>query len=472
MNPQRNTFNPYTQGIASFVSRLRYEAIPEEVRQRIKLLILDTLGCGIYGTQLKSSRILIDTLGRLDRTSGCSVWGTPRRLSAPHAALVNGTLAGGFELDDTHGFGAMHVGAVTLPALIAVAENRPRMSGRSFIAATVAGYEVGPRVGMCMGVEHRDQGWHPSATVGVFSAAAAAAAGLQLSEEQTVHALGIAGTQAAGLMAAQDGAMVKCMHSGRASQSGLYGALLAEAGFTGIANVFESEYGGFCTTFSRSRDRFRLTELTAGLGEQFETMRVSLKFYPCAMSIHTTLDAIREIRERTPFSAEEVKRIIVHCSLATMEHVGWKYHPQALTSAQMNLSFCVATLLLAGDVFVDEFRDAVINDPARIAFTEKIETRLDPEITARGPASRYMVRVEVELNNGATLEETVETPRGSKEKFATEAQIAEKFEKLASHVFLPARVAAIRDATLQLEKLEDVASLMRLLGGGNGASVP
>src|SRR5206468_8770639 len=116
-------------------------------------------------------------------------------------------------------------------------------------------------------------------TVGVFSAAAGAAAALRLSPEQTVHAIGIAGTQSAGLMAAQFGAMVKRMHAGRAAQSGLYAALLAANGFTGIADVFENEYGGFCTTFSRSSDRFDRRELTAGLGERWETMRIALKFY-------------------------------------------------------------------------------------------------------------------------------------------------------------------------------------------------
>src|SRR5207302_8845187 len=141
--------------------------------------------------------------------------------------------------------------------------------------AAVAGYEVGPRVGLCMGPEHIGQGWHSGATVGVFSAAAAAARGLALDTEKTVHALGIAGTQSCGLMAAQYGAMVKRMHAGRAAQSGLYAALLAEAGFTGIVDVFECAYGGFCTTFSRSHDRFRLGELTAGPGERIETMGVA-----------------------------------------------------------------------------------------------------------------------------------------------------------------------------------------------------
>ena len=106
-------------------------------------------------------------------------------------------------------------------------------------------------------------------------------------------------------MAAQYGAMVKRMHAGRAAQSGLYAALLARQGFTGIVDVFEAPYGGFCTTFSRSQDRFNLAALSAGLGERFETMRISLKFYSCVGSNHTTLDAIRDIRKRRPFALDD-----------------------------------------------------------------------------------------------------------------------------------------------------------------------
>src|SRR5205814_2743258 len=173
------------------------------------------------------------------------------------------------------------VGAVTLPPIFAVIERDPSIGGRDFLAATVAGYEIGPRVGMCMGQEHIAQGWHSGATLGVFSAACGAAAALRLNSAQTVNAIGIAGTQSAGLMAAQYGAMVKRMHAGRSAQSGYYGGLLAAQGFTGIENVFEAEYGGFATTFSRSTDRFHLEELTARLGSTWQTMGVALKFYAC-----------------------------------------------------------------------------------------------------------------------------------------------------------------------------------------------
>jgi len=314
-----------------------------------------------------------------------------------------------------------------------------------------------------MGPEHIGQGWHSGATVGVFAAAAGAARGLRLDAGKAVHALGIAGTQASGLMAAQYGAMVKRMHAGRASQSGLYGALLAEQGFTGIEDVLESEYGGFCTTFSRSNDRFRLAELTAGLGETWQTMGVALKFYACVASNHTTLDALRDLQARKAFGAEDVQKIVVHGSQVTADHVGWKYEPKGLTAAQLNLPFCVATYLLEGDCGVEQFTDAAVADPKRMALAEKIEVRPDPAITAKGAPYRHAVRVEVQLSGGARLECAKQAPRGSERNFAAPADIIAKFEKLAAHGLPPARAAELRDAVLGLEKLRDAGRIADLM---------
>jgi 2-methylcitrate dehydratase PrpD len=453
----------YTRAVAGFVSTLRYEQIPPAVIERIKLLILDSLGCALYSADLEWSQILMRTLARLDSTPACSVWGTSQRLSAPHAALVNGTLIQGFELDDVHRVGVLHVGAVTLPSVLAIAETRAGLTGRDVLTAAVAGYEVGPRVGMCMGPDHIAQGWHSGATVGTFASAAAAARALGLSTEQTIHALGIAGTQAAGLMAAQYGSMVKPMHAGRSSQSGLYGALLAAEGFTGIKEIFESPYGGFCTTFSRSSDRFNLGALTAGLGVDFETLQISLKFYSCVGSNHTTLDAIRSMRARRPFSPGEVDRIVVHGSRATVDHVGWPYVPDGITAAQLNLPFCVATLICAGDVFVAQFDSMQVVDPARMALAARVRVVEDPAITARGASYRHMVHVELTLADGTTLTETVEVARGSERRFASEAEVVGKYETLAQKVLPPAKAAALRDAVLGLDTLPDARQIVRLL---------
>ncbi|HEX4040144.1 MAG TPA: MmgE/PrpD family protein [Xanthobacteraceae bacterium] len=455
--------NIHTRAIAEFVSGLTYEQIPADVRERIKLLILDSLGCAIYGANLEWCRILCDTLEALDGSRTTTVWATAKKLSSPHAALVNGTQVQGFELDDVHRTAVLHVGAVTLPALIAVAQSHASLSGRDFLTAAVAGYEIGPRVGLCMGQEHIGQGWHSGATVGVFSAAAGAARALALNADATVHALGIAGTQSSGLMAAQYGAMVKRMHAGRAAQSGLYAALLAARNFTGIVDVFEAPYGGFCTTFSRSQDRFDLQKLSAGLGECFETMRISLKFYSCVGSNHTTLDAVRDIRKRHPFAPDDVDGIIVHASQVTVDHAGWAYKPEGLTAAQLNLAFCVATLIIEGDVFVDQFTPDCVAAPARIALARRVQVVHDPAITALGAAHRHKIDVEVRFRDGSVERESREAPRGSEHSFAGTEDIVGKFRKLSRGVMPDAQQDALIEAVLGLDKLADSRTLIERL---------
>jgi 2-methylcitrate dehydratase PrpD len=144
-------------------------------------------------------------------------------------------------------------------------------------------------------------------------------------------------------------------------------------------------------------------------------------------------------------------------------HVGWKYSPQGLTSAQLNLPYCVATLLLEGDCFVDQFSEAMVADPARMALAAKVDVREDKAFTAKGSKFRHLVRVEVHLRNGKIMERTVEAGRGNEHNFASEADVVEKFEKLAGHVLPRTKVEQLRDAMLSLEKLQDAATLPELM---------
>jgi 2-methylcitrate dehydratase PrpD len=154
---------------------------------------------------------------------------------------------------------------------------------------------------------------------------------------------------------------------------------------------------------------------------------------------------------------------VVHGSQATVDHVGWPYRPQGLTSAQMNLPFCIATLLAEGDVFVDQFSDAVVTDPRRMALAAKVEVVHDPAITARGAKLRHMVRVEIHFTDGTSEAETVEAPRGSEQKFASERDVVEKFRKLTRRVRTDADVERIAELVLGCEKLPDIGVLAAAL---------
>jgi aconitate decarboxylase len=191
-----------------------------------------------------------------------------------------------------------------------------------------------------------------------------------------------------------------------------------------------------------------------------------LKFYSCVGSNHTTLDAIRNMQLETPFGADDIASIVVHGSQVTVEHVGWPYKPQGLVSAQLNLAFCVATLLLEGDVFVDQFTDAVTNDCRRIELSKTVSVVHDPSITARGSNYRHMVRVEVHLKNGVKLEQTVEAPRGSENSFASEFDIVQKFKKLATHVVSAAKADDVVNLVLGAEKLARAEQIAQALANG------
>jgi 2-methylcitrate dehydratase PrpD len=197
-------------------------------------------------------------------------------------------------------------------------------------------------------------------------------------------------------------------------------------------------------------------------------MRVALKFYSCVGSNHTTLDAIRDIRKRRPFSLDELERIVVHGSRVTADHVGWPYKPEGLTSAQLNLPYCVATLLIEGDVFVDQFTEEAVHDRTRIELSRKVEVIEDPAITARGARYRHMVIVNVQLRDGSMHTETREAPRGSEHSFAPTEDIIEKFRKLTRGTMPKGQQDALVEAVLKVETLADAKDLIRLLQVSTG----
>ena len=226
-----------TQTLAEYVSGLAYKNIPREVISHIKLCLIDSLGCALFGATLPWGKIITSFTKEMGKGKGALIWVDGAEVPSTSAPLANGTLIHSFEMDDLHRVGVIHPGAEAIPAADALVRRVGHVDGKRFITALVAGYEVGSRVGMTGGASQLRRGFHPSATSGTFAAGAAAAKMLRLSPVKTLHALGIAGTQAAGLMAAQYASMVKRMHPGRSAQAGVYGALLAAKGFTGIEDI-------------------------------------------------------------------------------------------------------------------------------------------------------------------------------------------------------------------------------------------
>jgi aconitate decarboxylase len=456
----------YTKALASFVASLGWDALPPEVVSRAKLLVLDGLGCGLFGASQPWSHILVRTLETIDganHTSG--VWGRDVRLSVPHAALANATAVQGFELDDVHVPGILHCESLTIPAALALSESRGSVSGRDLLTSIVAGFEAGSRAGMCMrGREMLMRGWHSGSIVGGFAAASTTANLLGLDATATEHALGIAGSGASGLMAAQYGAMVKRMQHGRACQTGVYAGLLAEAGFTGIEDVFEVPYGGFCTTFTQSADAFDLGALTAGLGSEFETKRIRVKLYPCMAGCHAPVHTALLLKQREGFSTDDILRIELTGAKPFVEHGGWPYAGKTVTEAQMNIPYSVAAALHDDELTVTRFTESVIRDAEVLDLASRITVGLDSSAPVQGGGEH----ITIVLNSGRRVAQYLEPSKGvgsDPEQFP-EAEVIEKFRDLAGRVRPEAVWREIERVLLELEHQDDVGGLCRLLNGG------
>lgn len=450
-----------TRILAEYVAGLSYRDIPAEVVSHIKLCLIDSFGCALFGSTLPWGKIITSFAKELGKGKGALIWGDGAVVPSTSAPLANGTLIHSFEMDDLHRVGVIHPGAEAIPAADALVRVAGNVDGKRFLTAVIAGYEVGCRVAMTGGASQLRRGFHPTATSGTFAAGAAAAKMLQLNPAKSLHTLGIAGTQAAGLMAAQHASMVKRMHPGRSAQAGVYGALLAAKGFTGIEDILEAPYGGFCSTFC---DTPNLSHLTRDLGERFETLNVGFKPYPCCGSNHTSIDALKKILHEHPeVSAENVEKIRIRTTRATKLHVGWPYKPNSMTTAQMNLPFCVAVLLHDRDFFVDQITEKSIYRADVLSTTKKIEIIEDPEFEALGDEGRHGVNLEVRLRDGRSYSEKVLHAKGSDKHLMTREEVLQKFRLLASRALSRARLEKLADTILNLEKLGDGKRLAELL---------
>jgi 2-methylcitrate dehydratase PrpD len=446
-----------TRILASFAAKLKFDDIPHDVVEHAKACILDSLGCNIYGASLPWTHLVADMVLEEGAKPQSTIFGMGRKTSPAGAVLVNSTACHAFELDDIHKLAMFHPGSIAVPVALALGEVRPGSTGRDMITALVAGYEVSLRVGVAATMALFFRGYHPQATLGTFTAGATAARMLNLDEEQTLHALGIAATQAAGLMAAQEGAMVKRMHSGRAAQSGVYAALLAARGFTGIVDVIEAGYGGFLSTISGNPDT---EKLVTELGARWETAQVGFKPYASVTSIHTSLDALREIMAENRLKADDIVAVDVGLSPMTHLHCAWAYKAQGVTAAQMNLYFGLGAIAVDGEAFVDQYVEERLAEPAIMRFIEKINAFVDPEIEAMGAWGRHAVRLTVKTRDRRSFAKFIKDRRGSPENPLSKADREAKFLSLTARLLGEGRARRVIDIVAGLDSQNSLTALI------------
>jgi 2-methylcitrate dehydratase PrpD len=455
-----------TRDLAAFAAAVRYEDLPAEVVARIKTSTLDSIGCCLFGATLPWTRHVQAMVEEAGAVPVASLFGTGRKTSVADAVLVNATAGHAFELDDIHKESIVHPGSIALPVALAFAERDRRWSGRDLITAMATGYEIGTRVGNAATMSLFFRGFHPQGTSGAFVGAACAGKSLRLDAAQMQHALGIVGSQAGGLMAAQEGAMVKRFHSGRAAQSGVYSALLAAKGFTGITDVLEASYGGYLAVYSDAPNPARLTD---GLGRDWETAKVGYKPHASVTSIHSALDALTHLMQAHALAPEDIAAVDVGVSHMTFVHCAWDYKAQGVTAAQMNLYYGLAVVAHDGVAFVSQYREDRLADPRLMDFIGRIHAYADPEIDAMGPAFRHAATIALRTRDGRSFKHQILNRRGSPENPLTPADVEYKFRNVVESCLSPADIDTVVRLCDTLDALDDVAPLIALLAAPRAA---
>jgi 2-methylcitrate dehydratase PrpD len=451
-----------TGRLATWVADLSLADIPDPVAERAKYLLLDGVGCALVGAQLPWSRTATRAVLDMEGAGDAVVIGTGHTTSAPAAAVLNGTFIQGFELDDFHPIAPLHSCSLLIPALLSTAAAQPQTHGADLLLAAIAGFEVGPRVGYTLnGAEMLDRGWHSGCVFGTHSAAMASGKLRGLSAAQLEDALGLAGTQSSGLMAAQYEAMSKRMHHGFAARNGLYAAGLAEHGYTGIKRVFEREYGGFLSVFGEGHTTHP-DALTRELGQRWETSTIMVKSYAAMGGLHGAIDAARRLRPS--LEPDRIAHVEITVGTTIYKH-GWWIAERPLTAigAQMHLGYATAAALLDGNVLPEQFAPARRDADDIWRLIERTEVHLDPSLDSAPITERFRTDVIVTTDDGARHHARIDQPHGGPSDPVTNDELVSKFHALADRVTTPERATAIERAVIGLDTLVDIADLVDLL---------
>lgn len=384
--------------------------LTEADREQLRRLVLDCLGVSRIGATLSWTQSLIDWAGRFNRSGSAPVTGTKLMVAPSIAALINGTAAHGYELDDTHDASMSHPGAVVIPAALAIAAER-RSSAEDTAAAIACGYEAMARIGMAADageVIHR--GFHPTALFGSFGAAAAACRLLGLNEHGLACAWGHALSLAGGSMQFSDepeGTTVKRLHAGYAAQNGILAAEFAARGIGAPASSLDGKYG-FFALFSRNP---RLSELEIPSEGPLQIHVVSFKPYSCCRLFHSLIDGLREVSDDFSLKPDDILRIDVRGPSVIFEQHMLR-RPTSVMAAQYSLPFVVGATLAYGSNNFASYREDKLLDPAILALADRVEGEADAEIEAHYPA-QMGTSVEITMADGVRRRAKVMNSRGT-----------------------------------------------------------
>ncbi|MFN3973683.1 MAG: MmgE/PrpD family protein [Dehalococcoidia bacterium] len=449
-----------TERLVEYALSVRWERVPAPAQERVKQLFLDFLGvaCGGRGLGDSTSAVLKGGRALAKGARGvCSVVGERRLYPSPIAAFLNGTFAHSLDFDDTHRESIIHPGTPVFAALLALAEVH-HTSGKVFLQAAVAGYEVTCRIGNAHGEAVHRRGFHPTATTGIFGSVAAGAHLLGLSPETTLDALGLAGSMASGsLQFLITGGWNKRVHVGLAAHNALYALAMAQSGVKGARQPLEGANG-----YLRSYAEGPVEPMRAltGMGDgEWQVLRTAVKPYPSCRYNHAVIDGILYLTRRYEIDAREVACIEValppigHAVVA--DPAQGKRRPHTTVDGQFSVYFASAAALMDKGFTWASYR--LLQHPQVTALMDRTTAVADASIAGMG------ARVALVGHSGQRWEVVVPYPLGEPENPLPWEGLAQKFRGLAQTVLSPDQVQAILQRVPVLEKEGDMASFTTLL---------
>jgi len=437
---------------------MKYEDLPVSVSEIAKQRVIDNLGASMAGSnKWDFSDQLVHCL-KIMSPGGSTVIGKEERLSCSSAAMVNTAFCHSLELDDGHSNAGVHAGAVVVPVALAVGEAL-KVGGKELIAAIVLGYEVIYRIARTMNPQQIRKGFHPSATCGVFGAAAVTAKLLGLSKSGIADALGLAGIQSSGLMeATQSGLSSKCVMVGHSSHTGILSAWLAKEGLQGPDKIFEGKFG----LFNTMSEKVEKEEVLRAIGERFEIEDTYVKLYPTCRHIHPAIECILYLKENSGFSVADVTRIVVGSHEVAVNLTSNIREPKNSSEAKFSMPYIVSVAIRNGSVGIRHLESESLSDPVLRTISELVEVKVDPDINREFPSKRG-ANVQLIMKDGRVLERTTYVLKGSPELPVGRQEIIRKFQECTSGTLDPDAALHLVDVIERIEETTDICSLTRLI---------
>ena len=460
---RNNNETGITQILAKFASNVNYEDLPPDVVDRAKYFCLDFAGVTLNGSTTDSAKAVVKALDDVGRSGPSTIVGTNKRALPEYAAMANGTAFHSIEMDDVNNEASLHPGVVAFPTALAMADIAP-VTGKDFISAVVAGYDVIIRLGRALKPkEHYGRGFHPTGTCGAFGAAAVAARLLGLQGDDYTHSLGIAGSQAAGSMEyLAQGAWTKRLHPGWSAHSGIWAALLARAGYSGPTTILEGR-DGFLNAYSGDPDPSLVLK---DLGEEYQVTRTGVKPHACCRYNQGPIDCLLEIGKSNDFQAldiEEVKIGVLSQGMRLVaEPVEAKRNPKSVVDMQFSMPFAAAVALSYGSASLNEYAIGIPDRPEVRHIMDRVQCVTDPKLDAQTP-KLFPAWAEVRTSDGRTMRSELTYPKGDPENPVTCDEMRSKFNLLSAPVISSQRQQEIISAIDSLEQMDDVRQLASLL---------